>query len=235
MARRFNRSFAPTCHPEKLDEPWRLKKPSRIFVDSNGDLFDPAIPDGFIWQVFNEMRRAHWHTFLVLTKRAERMRQWFEFARESILSPTTDIPWPLPNVHIGVTVEDQAAADERIPLLLQTPAAVRFLSVEPIRGPISIEPFLWLTGASTAGPWRDCLGRKRGGGGVGGQMMSGRPSHDISWVIIGSDSRRGGYPWQPEWVEAIIAQCREAGVAVFTKGQINERFPIQELPLLEVG
>ena len=127
-------------------------------------------------------------------------------------------PWPLPNVWLGVSVENQQAADERIPHLLRTPAAVRFISAEPLLGLMNIEPFLYLTAPSTAGPWRDWAGviRERGGG-LGGQMMSSRPSGDIGWVIAGGESGPHARPMHPDWVRSLRDQCVEAGVKFYFK------------------
>lgn len=106
--------------PEKLQEPLRWKKPERIFVNSMSDLFHKDVPDHFIGWVFGVMAGAPQHIFQVLTKRPERMRDYCR-----------DIE-TLPNVWLGVSIENQDTADERIPLLLKTPAAVRWLSCEPL-------------------------------------------------------------------------------------------------------
>lgn len=124
--------------------------------------------------------------------------------------------WPLPNVWIGTSVEDQLAA-YRINYLIQTPAAVRFLSCEPLIGPLDLDPWLWLTGPSTAGPWEDAVGRHRGGGGIGGQMMSTKVANDIHWVIVGGESGAGHRPIDPDWVRSLRDQCIEAGVPFLFK------------------
>ncbi len=113
--------------PEHLEDPLRWKRPRRIFVNSMSDLFHEDVPDSFLREVFSVMQRAHHHTFQVLTKRPERMRS---FVRDWLrLTERDAMP---PNIWLGITVEDQAAAEARIPLLLATPAAVRFLSCEPL-------------------------------------------------------------------------------------------------------
>ena len=122
--------------PELLDAPLHWKKPRRIFVNSMSDLFHEDVPTDFIAQVFVVMAEAKRHTFQILTKRAERMQQ--------LLAHDLNYEgpeWPLPNVWLGVSVEDQVRADERIPLLLQTPAAVRFVSYEPALGPVDWSRF----------------------------------------------------------------------------------------------
>jgi protein gp37 len=134
------------CHPERLDQPLRWRRPRRVFVNSMSDLFHEDVPHTFIVEVFAIMALARWHVFQVLTKRAEGMRDTVAsapFQREVIESAYAlaadwngrrlrrrdevgfhGIGWPLPNVHLGVSVEDQGTADERIPLLLQTPVRV---------------------------------------------------------------------------------------------------------------
>jgi len=162
------------CHPERLEIPLRWKKLRRIFVNSMSDLFHDSVPDEFIDQVFAVMALCQRHIFIILTKRPERMQEYYKavtFERlrapmnraadgsesgplnpnlttigsrstnqrfvageKTAFAPTP--PPPLPNVWLGVSVEDQTAADERIPLLLQTPATVRFVSYEPALAPV---------------------------------------------------------------------------------------------------
>ncbi len=130
-------------HPERLDQPLRWTKPRMIFVNSMSDLFHEDIPDEFIKRVFSVMAMADQHIFQVLTKRPMRMR---DFMREWAAAPhpgraATSLNgrlFPLTNVWLGVSVENQETADERIPLLLETPAAVRWLSCEPLLGPIDL-------------------------------------------------------------------------------------------------
>ena len=148
--------------PEMLDVPLRRKKPTTWFVNSMSDLFHEGLTDEEVAAVFGVMAACPQHTFQVLTKRAERMRAWFDWL-DDMCSVSGDPPravtcgivaanhgadvdygglshaWPIPNVLLGVSVEDQRRADERVPLLLQTPAALRFLSVEPLLGPVVLE------------------------------------------------------------------------------------------------
>ena len=146
-------------HTERLKKPFHWRKPRRVFVNSMSDLFHETVPDEFLDQVFAVMALRPRHVFQCLTKRPERMQRYlnscaksveywerqarefgytfkFQWEREVIGT----CPFPLPNVWLGVSVEDQEAADARIPLLLETPAAVRFLSCEPLLGRID----LWL-------------------------------------------------------------------------------------------
>ena len=134
---------------KQIDQPRRWKSPRRIFVNSMSDTFHEGLPDEArkrIWHVMSECPR---HVFQVLTKRAENMRRWLRVCALEFQ--------PLPNVWIGVSVEDQKRAEERIPLLLETPAAVRFLSVEPLIGPVDLSPWLtlgisWVIIGAESGP-----------------------------------------------------------------------------------
>jgi protein gp37 len=128
--RRYARGFAVTLHPDQLTLPLTWRRPRRIFVNSMSDLFHEAIPDEYLRRVFDVMTRADWHVFQILTKRGARLAA---MARE--------LPWS-PNVWQGVSVEN-ASYTSRIAHLREVPAAVRFLSVEPLLGPI---PQLPLTG-----------------------------------------------------------------------------------------
>ncbi len=140
-----------------LMDPIRWKKPRRIFVNSMSDLFHENVPDEWIDRIFAVMALAPQHTFQILTKRSERMREYClsrnGMGNEKICKAINNIPnafgnrhsalsMPLPNVMLGVSVEDQQTADERIPLLLQTPAAKRFVSYEPALGPVDFSPWL---------------------------------------------------------------------------------------------
>jgi len=124
--------------PEALGMPLRWRKPRRIFVNSMSDLFHEDVPDGFITEVWRTMADTPHHTYQILTKRPARMAENLRRA----LSIGDFIAPPLENVWLGVSVEDQRRADERIPLLLLTPAAVRWLSVEPLLGPVDLWPWI---------------------------------------------------------------------------------------------
>lgn len=146
-----------------LTQPLKWRRPRRIFVCAHGDLFHESVPDEWIDRVFAVMALAPQHTFQVLTKRAARMREYMRrscgriadavmrLRRErGVVSALAPLPhvrpgaawWPLPNVWLGVSVEDQTRADERIPDLLATPAAVRWLSCEPLLGPVDVGPWI---------------------------------------------------------------------------------------------
>jgi protein gp37 len=200
-----------------LDQPVRWKKPRRIFVCAHGDLFHPAVPVEWIDQVFAVMALAPQHTFQVLTKRPGRMLDWFRrtpytrilrqadilrAARPNLcsvgISDPTRTPWSW--VWLGVSVEDQPTADERIPLLLQTPAAVRFISAEPLLGPVRL-PFARL------GEWNR-LAREYG---------QEHAATALSWVIVGGESGPRARPSHPDWFRILRDQCQAAGVAFFFK------------------
>jgi protein gp37 len=138
----YANGFDLTLHENMLDRPLRWRKPQRVFVNSMSDLFHKDVPDEFIFRVFDVMRRAHWHIFQVLTKRSERLLD---------LSPRID--WP-PNVWMGVSVENGDYV-WRIDDLRQTGAAVRFLSVEPLLGPLdrlNLDGIHWVIVGGESGP-----------------------------------------------------------------------------------
>jgi len=125
-------AFKVMLHPERLMEPLLWKKPKRVFVCSMGDLFHDDVNDGFLCRVFDAILAAEQHIFLVLTKRPKRMMNFFKKCIHGTLS----------NLWVGVTVENQEVANKRIPLLLQTPAAVHFISCEPLLGPVDLRPWI---------------------------------------------------------------------------------------------
>lgn len=224
------------CHDDRLDQPLRWKRPRRIFVNSMSDLFHDDVPDAFIDKVFAVMALAPQHTFQVLTKRAERMRAYLSrsdlWPRMSIAMnrpadgsmPSIEKPnlitlarairheprrhvLPLPNVWLGVSVESQRFADERIPLLLQTPAAVRFISAEPLLGPVD------LTNLDPDGTYARM--NAHGFSAIWKSNAIRRPWLD--WVIVGGESGKGARPFDVAWARSIVQQCQSAGVPVFVK------------------
>ncbi len=143
---RYRRGFELTLQPDQLTLPLRWRRPKRIFVNSMSDLFHEAVPETFIRDVFDVMTEASWHTFQILTKRSERL-----------LSLAHRLPWPS-NVWLGVSVES-AAYVRRIDHLRHTPAAVRFLSIEPLLGPVPrlrLEGIHWvIVGGESGGGRRE--------------------------------------------------------------------------------
>jgi protein gp37 len=220
--------------PEHLADPLRWKRPRLIFVNSMSDLFHPNVPDEYIAAVFGVMMYARRHTFQVLTKRPERMAALLptltalrcHVTASEILGYTpawertyqpADATFPLPNVWLGASVEDQPTADERIPHLLNTPAAVRFLSCEPLLGPIT------LTVPGESGKIRiDVL---TGGWAVPRNDGSHHQEPRIHWVIVGGESGAGARPMHPDWARSLRDQCVRAGVPFFFK-QWGEWVPI---------
>jgi protein gp37 len=179
------------CHPLKLEDPLHWRMPQRVFVDSMSDLFHPDIPDEFIDSIFSIIAQADQHIFMILTKRAKRMYEWSQRAERKYL--------PKSEVWLGVSVEDQATADERIPLLLQTPAAVRFVSYEPALGPLDFQLATWFHNPF---PEKHNLPPN----GIG-----------LDWVIQGCESGPSARPMKIEWAQSAKDQCHAAGVPFFFK------------------
>lgn len=189
---------------KRLSIPFKNKKPTVYFVDSMSDLFHEEIGFLSIDAVFRVMNDADWHTFQVLTKRPERALQFYEWKRAQF----GGIPWQSkPHVQIGVSVEDQKAADKRIPLLLQIPADVRFLSCEPLLGPVGLTKYLW------TGEWLPSYNDPD-------NQFSKEPMEPIGglqWVITGGESGPQARACKTEWMQEIVEQCKAAAVPVFVK------------------
>jgi len=233
IAKRFwgKRSFSDVrCHPERLEQPLRWRKPRRIFVNSMSDLWHEDVPDEFIAAVFGVMAACPQHTFVVLTKRAGRMWKWFSWfagwrdhkrflqpsliehagatanRSEALYAAANAVAgrdtWPLPNVWLLVSGEDQKTADERIPLLLQTPAAVRGVSYEPGLAAVYFE-YEWLMGSDA-----------------------------LSWIVCGAESGPKARPMKLDWVRSVRNQCNAAGAAFFLK-QIHVNGKLVKMPELD--
>ena len=265
--------FQVTLHVDRLDEPLKWRKPQMVFVCSMGDLFHGDVPDDWIDQVFGAIlgckifNNVPDHTFLILTKRPERMREylgtrtpeellrawanacpcytddpnvsvedlvysetcydWDEHGRNSNGSEYK--PWgyiqrlfPLSNVWLGVTAENQEKANERIPILLQIPAAKRFVSVEPMLGSVDLESLelgpngyglTFLLNALTG--WAHGNIEKSGKPKVHRNDQFGR----LDWVICGGETGPGARPMHPDWARSLRDQCVSAGVPFFFKQQ----------------
>jgi len=210
----FENGFDVQLRPDKLDQPLRWKKPRRIFVNSMSDLFHDDIPDEYIAKVFAVMAAAHQHTFQLLTKRHGRMRSLLnnlgfqamvasEFLYGDLIPDTalTPGPWPLPNVWVGVSVENQQWADIRIPALIDTPAGVRFLSCEPLLGPVDLSAHL-----PASQSWHHAD--------YGTQYDV---ETLIDWVIVGGESGRGARPMDPAWARGIRDDCTSNNIAFHFK------------------
>lgn len=209
--------FRVTLHPDLLNLPRRWRKPRRALVSSMGDLFHPNVPGRFINEVWMVMRNVP-HTFLILTKRPQRLLDWTERAAKSKGWPIEEI-WRS-NVWLGVSVEDQQTADERIPFLLHTPAAVRFVSCEPLLGPVDltrIAPMDLGGGVVSAGDaLAGGLWRKEGRSERYRQVRDDIPS--LNWVIVGGETDPGARPMHPDWARGLRDQCQAAGVPFYFKG-----------------
>jgi protein gp37 len=182
---RFEHGRIPVrLHHDRLDEPLHWRNPRRVFVVSMGDLFHEDVPDEFIDKVFYVMGQAKQHIFQVLTKRPERMRRHFaarcgQLETLAAMGGRKGTASVMPHIWLGVSVENQRMADERIPLLLETPAAVRFLSCEPLLGPLDLER--WLDCACGAGDFAAPEVHARGCG----------IRDRLHWVIVGGESGPG--------------------------------------------
>lgn len=205
-----------------LSAPLRRKKPTTYFVNSMGDLFHEDVPDEWIDQVFAVMALCPQHRFQVLTKRAERMRDYLTapdlFDRiwtlecehhEAEMIPSA---LPLANVWMGISAEDQRRANDRIPILLETPAAIRFVSLEPLLGPINLTNISyspWARCALTGGLWNPKTSQSKPPTSVTGIKLD--------WVIVGGESGPGARPFDVRWAHKIVGQCQDANVPVFVK------------------
>ena len=213
-------------HENALMQPLRWRRPRRIFVCSMTDLFYKGHSDDLIDRVFAAMALAPQHTFQVLTKRAERMRDYFQAepwdrinAEAGTLEhwdkmPTLDVP-PR-HIWLGVSAEDQRRAEERIPVLLETPAAVRFLSAEPLLGPINLSPLH--TADYKFGERLASIYALRGENAY--QVPASHYTQDhpkLDQVIVGGESGAGARPMHPKWARDLRDQCQAAGVAYFLK------------------
>ena len=233
-------------HEDRLDMPLHWKTPKRIFVNSLSDLFHRDVPFEYVDQVVAVMALAHWHTFQLLTKRPERMVEYFatrtaiddsgryerapqwyqcicrwldEGTGSRHFFPTTrewerahaavegiDVGMLPRNIWLGVSVENKKHGLPRIQHLKKVPAAVRFLSIEPLLEDLGdVRPYL-----------------------VDGQQ----PETKIDWAIVGGESGPGARPMHPDWVRGLARQCVAAGVAFFFK-QWGEYAPLGDVSGLQ--
>ncbi|WP_267294011.1 phage Gp37/Gp68 family protein [Mycobacterium hackensackense] len=209
--------FAATHHSGVLGDPFKWRKPQRVFVNSMSDLFHDDIPDVFIAHVWKVMKSNPKHTFMVLTKRHARMRSLLSSPdfQEMVFSfggvgrgqagahLSQYRKWPVPNVHLGVSAENQRWADIRIPTLMETPAAVRFISAEPMLGPIK------LSHLHSHCPTHDF---------PGGFCVGYCPDRVLpDWVIVGGESGPRARPMHPNWARGLRDQCTKIGIPFFFK------------------
>lgn len=212
--------------PDALDVPLRTRKPTKFFVNSMSDLFHRGLKHDEVAAVFGVMAACPQHTFQILTKRPDRMRDWMEDASARVCGELeycgtwagmkmrvpnplewfrahAGASWPLPNVWLGTSCEDQERADERIPHLLETPAAVRFVSAEPLLGPLNLHAHLCVNG-SVERPAQKF-----------GSVCATRG--DLHWVIVGGESGPGARPCNVDWIFDVVESCRLASVPCFVK------------------
>jgi protein gp37 len=210
-------------HADRLSLPLRWRKPRKVFVNSLSDLFHADVPDEFIARVFAVMALAPQHTFQLLTKRHARMRSLlssrpfadlfnraicdsFDFLDSGVRLPVSAIDGaqaligdrslsPLPNVWLGVSVEDQHWADIRIPALLNTPAAVRWISAEPLLGPLKLGRYVWSEPSGLPGDW----------------------TRGLDWVVVGGESGPGARPMRWQWARDLRDTCAAAKVPFLFK------------------
>ena len=233
MAKRFGGSrgyadgehFKVRTHEEKLLAPLRWNKPSKIFVGSMTDIFHDDVPDEFLDKMFAVMAMAANHTFMVLTKRPERMKAYFDYidrdeaigSEEMLMAEAmgenfkgkfrgpTHQRLPLSNVWLGVTTENQEQVEKRIPILLNTPAAYRFVSIEPMLSEVNLCFYSQFEHEDNEG--------------FGVESMEG-----IDWVICGGESGHGARPLNSDWVLDLKVQCNAYRKPFFFKqwGEFNE-------------
>lgn len=221
MIKRFGKKwgydFTPQFHPDRLEEPLKWKKPRQIFVCSMGDLFHPNIPFEHITEIFDVMCSWVWpnkaaeregdesalidpgHTYIVLTKRPERVKEWYHWVPEywpgdtplQVALESLNNPGQLPShIWLGVTAENQRTWNERVPILMQIPSATRFVSIEPMLSRIDIDDL----------------------------PEVGDPEvYPLDWIIVGGETGPGARLMQLDWAREIRDNCKEVGVPFFFK------------------
>ena len=232
---KYRDGFAVRCHEHCLTEPLKWRKPRTIFVCSMSDLFHPDVPEAFLDRVFAVMALCQQHTFVLCTKRAERMREYLTAPRvvlnvlkavtaQRALTPNYD--WPLPNVHLGVTVESHEQ-HERINILKDCPASHRWVSYEPALGELNIPDFTSVCPSCYGSTWpgdghAEC-DTCRGGGEV----------RTIDALVIGCESGPNRRPFDLAWARQVRDDCEAAGVLFYVKQLIADgRFTkdVEEFP-----
>ena len=241
--------FKVTLHGDKINQPLKWRKPRMVFVCSMGDLFHEDVPQDAIRDVFARMWKQK-HTFQILTKRPERMAEFIKWYSKWVGFDA----WPreYPNVWLGVTAEDQRCCDERVPILLDTPAAVRFVSCEPMLSPVVMPKYIRLPHPVVS---EIPIGPRVGAGpgihkvylnprgarsvmstmpvGAEPKMLGIKPDEcedlglGINWLICGGETGPGARPMHPDWARSLRDQTRQAGVPFFMK-QMSRKEPIPD-------
>jgi protein gp37 len=216
--------FGVAVHPDTLAVPLGWRKPRTVFVNSMSDLFHARVPAEFIAEVFASMSMCSQHTFIVLTKRADRMCNiigsgtfWIQVnaarLRRGVSCLPGGGPLVLPNVWLGVSAENQTQAERRIGPLLFTPAAVRLVSIEPMLDAVNVAKIV-VPGAKVPGMTVDALRGEY----VFPDGAAERPvGAKLDWVIVGGESGANARPMDLDWISGIIDQCHNAKVPVFVK------------------
>ena len=217
--------------PERLGKPLSWKKAQMVFVNSMSDLFHPSVPFEFVAAVFGVMAATPQHTYQVLTKRPKRAREFFAWLSANGGSEGREVEkcvgilegmdgvdwdrvehpiagtWPLPNVHLGVSAGRQETADEKISVLLDCPAAVHWVSIEPMLGPVDLEHL------KVEGGVLDAL---RGLVTVDEEKGYVTPNR-LRWIVVGGESGPGARTCDLSWIRSVLSQCAAAGVPAFCK------------------
>jgi len=222
--------FSVTIHPHRLGEPAAWRKSKRVFVCSMADLFHEEVPVEFLLQIFGRMNAAKHHIFMLLTKRPENVLDFcmqVGLVPSGLPSPFCSTPsgeaWPK-NVGLGCTAENQEMADKRIPILLQIPAEVRFVSIEPMLGSVDISSFM----GSVSGCTINCPTTKNSCRAQSGDCrLSVHTLRGIDWVICGGESGPKARYMNPEWASSIKRQCKKNNVPFFMK-QMSGKTPIPD-------
>lgn len=226
---------------EKLDEPFHWEKPRTVFPCSMSDVFHEALSLEEIAEGFRTMAMSGRHSYLVLTKRIQRAARFFdEWTRGNLASPLagngdrkgTGWTWPLENVALGTTIENQSVADLRAGILMQIPATLRFLSVEPMLGPLDLKQWLYLCRADLVTDRNGRYSEVRHEAANTMGVFRHREAWALHWVICGAESGPDARPMDLGWARALRDQCADAEVPFFMK-QIcrnGRKLPLEEWP-----
>jgi protein gp37 len=217
------RPFKVTFHEDKLGQLDRWRKPRKVFVNSMGDLFHPSVTYDMLIAVWKAMLANPRHTYLILTKRPELAIHYLQVVQEFFGSRVDVAP---SNVWMGVSCENQEAVDTRVQFLLELPFIVRFVSCEPLLGPVT------LTKAKVMGQERDLLrdsiSFKRG---HCGSPIASCDMRKLSWVIAGGETGQKCRRTDPHWIDDIRMECVEASTPFFFKswGDDMDTWPGQQI------
>lgn len=228
IAKRFwgDRAFSDVqFHSDRLEQPLKRQVPTCYFVNSMGDLFHEKVTYEQFKRVMSVIAMTPQHIYQVLTKRPERMLEMVNrYISESIVQSVIPFERAFSHLWLGVTVEDQKRANKRITLLLQTPAAVRFLSCEPLLTEIDLTDLVWGDATKRGGESHtNCLSLE----GLEPEDDEEFGGNLVDWVIVGGESGPKARPFDIAWARSIIEQCKGAGVPVFMK-QLGSN-PVQEV------